>query len=37
MILLDVRGRLGVAHNTPRMAWALKTMKEENSGISRNA
>jgi L-asparaginase / beta-aspartyl-peptidase len=35
MILLDARGRFGIAHNTPRMAWALKTMKEENSGISR--
>ncbi|HEX8894171.1 MAG TPA: isoaspartyl peptidase/L-asparaginase, partial [Terriglobales bacterium] len=23
IILLDVRGRVGVAHNTPRMAWAL--------------
>jgi beta-aspartyl-peptidase (threonine type) len=36
MILLDARGRFGIAHNTPRMAWALKTMKEESSGISRN-
>jgi beta-aspartyl-peptidase (threonine type) len=36
MILLDARGRLGIAHNTPRMAWALKTAKEEDSGISRN-
>jgi hypothetical protein len=35
MILLDARGRLGIAHNTPRMAWALKTMREESSGISR--
>jgi beta-aspartyl-peptidase (threonine type) len=35
MILLDPRGRLGIAHNTPRMAWALKTMREESSGISR--
>ena len=37
MILLDARGRFGIAHNTPRMAWALKTMKEETSGISRNS
>ena len=36
MILLDARGRLGIAHNTPRMAWALKTVGEESSGISRN-
>jgi beta-aspartyl-peptidase (threonine type) len=35
MILLDARGRFGIAHNTPRMAWALKTKKEESSGISR--
>jgi beta-aspartyl-peptidase (threonine type) len=36
MILLDARGRCGIAHNTPRMAWALKTLGEESSGISRN-
>jgi L-asparaginase / beta-aspartyl-peptidase len=35
MILLDARGRFGIAHNTPRMAWAVKTAKHENSGISR--
>jgi len=36
MILLDARGRFGIAHNTPRMAWALKTVKEEASGTDRN-
>jgi beta-aspartyl-peptidase (threonine type) len=36
MILLDARGRFGIAHNTPRMAWARKTVKEEASGTSRN-
>ena len=36
MILLDARGRLGIAHNTPRMAWAFKTANEEASGIARN-
>ena len=36
IILLDARGRFGIAHNTPRMAWALKTVKEEGSGVSRN-
>jgi beta-aspartyl-peptidase (threonine type) len=36
MILLDARGRFGIAHNTSRMAWALKTVKEESSGVSRN-
>lgn len=25
MIVLDTKGRYGVAHNTPRMAWAVKT------------
>jgi beta-aspartyl-peptidase (threonine type) len=37
MILLDARGRIGIAHNTPRMAWALKSVQQENSGISRNS
>ena len=36
IILLDARGRFGIAHNTPRMAWAFKTMKEESAGIERN-
>src|ERR1700758_3472066 len=35
IILLDARGRFGIAHNTPRMAWAVKTEKEENAGIER--
>jgi beta-aspartyl-peptidase (threonine type) len=35
MILLDAQGRFGIAHNTPRMAWALKTTKQETSGIQR--
>src|SRR5579862_138330 len=35
MILLDVRGRYGIAHNTPRMAWAIRTSQQEESGISR--
>lgn len=35
MILLDAQGRFGIAHNTPRMAWALKTTKQEASGIQR--
>src|ERR1700730_5769409 len=37
MILLDARGRLGIAHNTPRMAWALRTTKQENFGIERSS
>jgi beta-aspartyl-peptidase (threonine type) len=35
MILLDARGRFGIAHNTPRMAWALKTVQHESCGIER--
>jgi beta-aspartyl-peptidase (threonine type) len=35
MILLDAHGRFGIAHNTPRMAWALKTSKQESYGIAR--
>ena len=33
MILLDQRGRFGIAHNTPRMAWAYKSTESENAGI----
>jgi beta-aspartyl-peptidase (threonine type) len=34
MILLDQRGRFGIAHNTPRMAWAYKNTEREKSGIN---
>jgi L-asparaginase / beta-aspartyl-peptidase len=34
MILLDARGRYSIAHNTPRMAWAVKTTKSEEVGIT---
>ncbi len=33
IILLDGRGRFGIAHNTPRMAWAYKSTQGEKSGI----
>jgi len=33
MILLDGRGRFGIAHNTPRMAWAYRNTEREQSGI----
>jgi beta-aspartyl-peptidase (threonine type) len=33
LILLDARGRFGIAHNTPRMAWAYKSTEGEKSGI----
>ena len=35
IILLDAKGHIGIAHNTPRMAWALKTTKREDAGIER--
>ena len=34
MILLDARGRYGISHNTPRMAWAVKTKNAENVGMT---
>ncbi|HZQ20212.1 MAG TPA: isoaspartyl peptidase/L-asparaginase [Terriglobales bacterium] len=35
IILLDAQGRFGIAHNTPRMAWALRTESKTESGIQR--
>jgi len=37
IILLDARGRFGIAHNTPRMAWAIRTTEKEEAGIQRNS
>lgn len=34
MILLDQRGRFGIAHNTPRMAWAYKSTEREHFGVN---
>jgi beta-aspartyl-peptidase (threonine type) len=34
LILLDPRGRFGLAHNTPRMAWAWQTATDRASGLS---
>jgi beta-aspartyl-peptidase (threonine type) len=33
IILLDASGRYGLAHNTSRMAWALKNSQTESAGI----
>ncbi|MGC2109532.1 MAG: isoaspartyl peptidase/L-asparaginase [Candidatus Korobacteraceae bacterium] len=33
MIVVDTRGRIGMAHNTPRMAWAMCTEKKNSSGV----
>ena len=35
IILLDAQGRYGIAHNTPRMAWGVKTVKDEAAGVGR--
>jgi beta-aspartyl-peptidase (threonine type) len=33
IILVDKRGRIGIAHNTPRMAWALHTKQKLSAGV----
>jgi len=33
IIVVDTRGRVGLAHNTPRMAWARCTKQEMKAGI----
>jgi beta-aspartyl-peptidase (threonine type) len=37
IIVLDAKGNFGIAHNTPRMAWAYKTVSKEEAGIERSA
>ncbi len=37
IILLDAQGRLGIAHNTPRMAWGLHTLDRLESGVHKSA
>ena len=32
IIVLNTQGQFGIAHNTPRMAWAHKTVEKENIG-----
>lgn len=36
LILLDPSGRVGIAHNTPRMAWGVRTGTGQRDGICRN-
>ncbi len=36
IILLGPDGRIGIAHNTPRMAWGLQTPEGRQLGITRN-
>ena len=35
IILLDAQGRFGIAHNTPRMAWAIRTVEKQDAGVQR--
>jgi beta-aspartyl-peptidase (threonine type) len=35
IIVLDPQGHIGIAHNTPRMAWAYKTVKKQDAGVLR--
>ena len=35
IIVLNRDGHIGISHNTPRMAWAYKTVKKQESGIER--
>jgi len=37
IIVLNTQGQIGIAHNTPRMAWGCKTVKKEEAGIERAA
>jgi L-asparaginase / beta-aspartyl-peptidase len=35
IIVLNPDGHFGIAHNTPRMAWAYKTVKKQDAGVLR--
>jgi len=35
IIVLNTQGQFGIAHNTPRMAWAIKTGNKEEAGVER--
>jgi L-asparaginase / beta-aspartyl-peptidase len=37
IIVLNAQGQFGIAHNTPRMAWATKTVDREEAGVEREA
>ena len=37
IIVLNPQGHIGIAHNTPRMAWAFKTVHKQEAGIERSA
>ena len=35
IIVLDPQGHFGISHNTPRMAWAYRTVKRQDSGVEK--
>jgi len=35
IIVLDPQGHFGIAHNTPRMAWAYRTIHKQEAGVLR--
>ena len=37
IIVLNQKGQFGIAHNTPRMAYAFKTVQKQEAGVTRNA
>jgi beta-aspartyl-peptidase (threonine type) len=37
IIVLNREGHIGIAHNTPRMAWAYKTIKKQDAGVVRES
>src|SRR5246127_1231699 len=37
IIVLNPQGHIGIAHNTPRMAWAYQTAKKQETGIVRES
>jgi beta-aspartyl-peptidase (threonine type) len=36
IIVLNRDGHIGISHNTPRMAWAYKTVRGQQSGVERS-
>ena len=37
IIVLNPEGHIGIAHNTPRMAWAYQTVKKKEAGVERES
>ncbi len=35
IIVLNREGHIGICHNTPRMAWAYKTLRKQDAGVVR--